>query len=342
MEEKKNIETRKAKENEDTEEKVEETAIDTNDKKRKKKSKKKRKKNIRQEEQKEKGGKNDDKTPEANTPSPTKRRKLNEPTSDEISKNKSGIDEKSRSGNDEQSESDDDDDDDDDGELLAAAALWAGNPGGEEEEGNTILVAQQKGSTPSNTHSQLDNNQNLSLHITQLPFDSAEIDLRKLFAEHGCSVTSIRMVYDKDTRGYKTVFRGVAFVDVLDTKSYETALKLNHKTTIRGRKLNIRPTRSKQELADIVSRTKVLVEEKIREQRASGETAGSTAISTSTGTDKKNKKDKDKKSKNKKKDTNKAELRNDADGNPIKLSKKERNRRAAIIMNSKGRRKGKK
>uniref|UniRef100_A0A6U9XJG5 RRM domain-containing protein n=1 Tax=Pseudo-nitzschia australis TaxID=44445 RepID=A0A6U9XJG5_9STRA len=229
-----------------------------------------------------------------------------------------------------------DDDDNDDDDLLAAAALWAGNDGEEEAE-KSFHESTMPGSkiTPPSR-------QNYSLHITQLPYDSTEFDLRKLFADHGCSVTSIRLVYDHDTEGRKTVFRGVAFVDLLDSQSYDTALKLHHKTKIRGRRLNVRPCRSKEELAEIVARTQELVQEKIREQRsmdgnqssATGKDHGTLTSSQPNPRNSENKSNtsKRKNSNNQKDRKNNKKPRVDKDGKPIKLTKKERNRRAAILM----------
>jgi RNA recognition motif-containing protein len=244
---------------------------------------------------------------------------------------------------------------DDDDDLLAAAAKWADNE--EKVGGNNNFVSKSKKDRKRNGVSLAEANrmkpvedastisssqqpQSLSLHITQLPFDSSELDLRKFFAEHGCRCTSIRLVYDRDVQGHKTVFRGVAFVDLADAASYEAALKLNHKASIRGRRLNIRPTRSKQELADIVTKTKEMVQEKIRLQR-SGEAGADSSTPKNDDKDKKKRprtNDKDKESGPKKrKDAPKNE-----DGTIKKLTKKERNRKAAIIRGLKGKRKGQK
>ncbi len=214
------------------------------------------------------------------------------------------------------------DDDNSDDELLAAAAMWAGDEGDNAEEEPTAATNQL--STP----------QNLSLHITQLPYDSTDFDLRKLFAEQGCSITSIRLVYDHDTEGRKTVFRGVAFCDFLDVTSYHNALKLHHKSSIRGRKLNIRPCKSKEELAAIVARTQDLVREKIHQQLSGKDITRSTSSAPKPAHNKspKSKPSGTKRKNNDQKDRKNKKPRVDKDGKPIKLTKKERNRRAAIIM----------
>jgi len=271
--------------------------------------------------------------------------------------------------NEDEVDDEDDDDENDDGELLAAAALWAGDGDGDGEtsDGNNDPSSREEDTRNNHPFSSFSpvtkisssttaalrtslRKQVYSLHITQLPYDSTEFDLRKLFAEHGCSkIKSIRLVYDHDTRGQKTVFRGVAFIDLLDSNSYEVALKLHHKTSIRGRKLNIRPCRSKEELAEIVSRTKELVQEKIRQQRSlerggegeSGVVVGKSSLLANRNDQKiavnnsqSNKRKTDGRTKSGRKKTPKV----DAGGKPIKLTKKERNRRAAVIMSLKRKR----
>jgi RNA recognition motif-containing protein len=195
----------------------------------------------------------------------------------------------------EDDDDEDDNDDDDDDELLAAAAMWAGDGDGDstsniqsssnEKDNRKNDSSTNPKTTDTTTLSPppppFQRKQVYSLHITQLPYDSTEFDLRKLFAEHGCSITSIRLVYDRDTQGHKTVFRGVAFIDMYDSNSFEVALKLHHRTSIRGRKLNVRPCRSKEELAEIVERTKELVTEKIRHQRMLERGDGDGGVATS-------------------------------------------------------------
>ncbi|KAG7366239.1 RNA recognition motif containing protein [Nitzschia inconspicua] len=319
--------------------------------KKSKKSKKKRK--SKRKDDKEEHGSNID-VPTIQEEKKTKRRKLNETEESAAIDTEHTI----RAGAPESEDDNDDDDDDDD--LLAAAAMWAGDSSTESvgsKQAREKSSRAKKANSPTSketeqstsTHDDEPLSESLSLHITQLPFDLIEMDLRKFFAEQGCSVTSIRLVYDRDVRGNKTVFRGVAFVDMLDEASYDRALKLNHKASIRGRKLNIRPTRSKQELASIVSRTKELVQERIRQQ-LSGETKTTAATDSAASKSKKKKdvsKEKSKEKPRKKETTAKVDDKNkekaervDANGKPIKLTKKERNRRAAIIMGLKNKKKG--
>ena len=130
-----------------------------------------------------------------------------------------------------------------------------------------------------------------SLHITNLPYTASKEEIEKAFTDKGCTVSSIRLVYNhhisrsdynsksrdnapKSSNG----FTGVAFVDFDDKKSYELGLgmdKMNWEETEGGkggdkkrtgwrrRRLNVRPTKTKEQLAEIVERTK----EKMGSQR---------------------------------------------------------------------------
>ena len=221
--------------------------------------------------------------------------------------------------------SNEEDDDDDDDELMHAAAAWA--------------EQQEEQASPSAPSSVIES---LSLHVTQLPFDANDLDIRKLFAEKGCVATSIRLVYDRDEQGRKTVSRGVCFVDVADAKSYKIALEMHRKCSIRGRKLNIRPTRSREELSDIVSRTRDAVKEKIRQQLEGGlgvkpdvaGIPGKKKNNTDAASAEKKRRNKEKKKEKKQN----SKRKQDGEKAPVKrgkLTKKERNRRAAIIMQKK-------
>ncbi len=157
-----------------------------------------------------------------------------------------------------------------------------------------------------------------SLHVTNLPYTATKNDIIKIFTDHGCKVTSTRLVYNyhKTTPLHGNAntkksrlksqsdlpplpsdgFTGVAFIDLVDQVSFENGLKLdkaswskaisNSKGTRRttgkssndknkndtdngtavisgggkwggkNRRMNVRPTRTKEELANIVKRTK--------------------------------------------------------------------------------------
>lgn len=205
-----------------------------------------------------------------------------------------------------------------DEELLAAAAQWAqrDTEGADQNQvGNTF-----------------------SLHLTQLSFDTKEYDIRTLFEKNGCVLASVRKVYDRS--GSEKTFRGVAFVDVSDKKSYDMALALDRRVLL-GRRINVRPTKTKEELANIVERTKELVAVKIRKEKErqdaakvkGGATKGDCAKvgqSSSGGSRKRDGDDNDRTKSKRPRKGSEVEDKADADR---KLTKKERNRRAAIIMN---------
>jgi RNA recognition motif. (a.k.a. RRM, RBD, or RNP domain) len=247
------------------------------------------------------------------------------------------------------------------------------HPDSDEDEESLLLAAAQWARTES--HSNL----SFSLHLTQLSFEVTDYDIRSLFERYGCSVLSVRKVYDRSP-GQERKFRGVAFVDVADKKSYETALSLD-RNFVQGRRMNVRPTRTKEELAKIVQQTKETVAEKIKFERQKqessksgmlpsinesqnpGETNSKGALSTerkknsvivkdraslkSTNLNEKSqltnnrKRRADKKLKEESHDSKKQKLKGQSSrshsektigDNERKLTKKERNRRAAIIM----------
>ena len=203
--------------------------------------------------------------------------------------------------------------------LLAAAALWARrdtDEGSDQAQGENVTF---------------------SIHLTQLSYDTKEYDIRTLFEKHGCVLTSVRKVYDRS--GSEKTFRGVAFVDVADKKSYDMALALDRRVLL-GRRINVRPTKTKEELANIVERTKELVAEKIRKEKERQD-----ATKAKGGTTKENlaKVGQSPRGESRKRDRNSDDGKTNKkprNGSEIekadldrKLTKKERNRRAAIIMN---------
>ena len=208
-------------------------------------------------------------------------------------------------------------------ELLAqAAAQWASN----KEETSTTQRQSDAEKKPSKP---------LSLHITQLSFDATEYHVRNAFVEQGCIVDSVRLVYDRD--GTTRTFRGVAFVDVADEESYQKALKLDRSTLLK-RRINVRPTKTPSQLANIVQRTKDLVAEKIRKEREQ-ETPRPHEKKKKEGHDskKKSKSSSEKSGVHKKSSSAKKHKSTGGKGEDSdrKLTKKERNRRAAIIMQRK-------
>ena len=165
--------------------------------------------------------------------------------------------------------------DEDEMNLLATAAgMWA--KGKEQEEYENEECEQQqklkenKQKFPVKTttfHSSKSVNGKFSLHVTQLPYSTDQNSIRKVFSNRGCLVTSVRCIYDHDTQKFK----GIAFVDVANSKSFETALKMDKmhwvepeknnkekdlkKQKQKFRRINVRPTRTKEELANIVKCT---------------------------------------------------------------------------------------
>lgn len=97
---------------------------------------------------------------------------------------------------------------------------------------------------------------NFSLHLTKVPFDATQTTLRYAFTEKNCNVTSVRLVYDTDPKTRERTFRGVAFVDLADEASFDAGLKLHNTAFLGGkRKVNVRPTKTRSELSEIVKKT---------------------------------------------------------------------------------------
>ncbi len=96
-----------------------------------------------------------------------------------------------------------------------------------------------------------------SLHLKNVPYDASQSDIRFAFLQKRCNVTSVRLVYDQDQKTGEKHFRGVAFVDLADEESYHRGIsELHNKTFLgKGRRVSVRPTRTKSELSDIVRRT---------------------------------------------------------------------------------------
>ena len=223
-----------------------------------------------------------------------------------------------------QSTSDDDDDDDDDKDLMAAATAWAEQQDSQDASPNTETKPQQD-----------DSRKIYSLHITQLDYDASDYDVRNHFTSNGCIVTSVRLVYDRSVDDRK-LFRGVAFVDVADEESYQNALKLN-RSKLLGRTMNVRPTKTKTELANIVQRTKEKVKQKIQKYK---EERDAVEVDATSRESKRRRKDGENASKRER--NHNIHMRTTRKAHPErKVTKKERNRRAAIL-NQKRRSKGSK
>jgi hypothetical protein len=213
----------------------------------------------------------------------------------------------------------DDIEEEEDEYLRREAEAWAQREAEKEDDidlaSSSLSSPSLKNSAISSNHSPLegstspDQQQPRSVHVTQIPFSATELDLRRHFAERGgCLVSSVRLVYDRGI-DLDRQFRGVAFVDVPDDGSFAAALRLD-KSRLMGRRINVRPTRPAFELSKIVQETqKRLVGKKAhtkdrKEQRKRfGLPAGRDCTRTETH----------------------------KEGEQRKLTRKERNRRAAII-----------
>ena len=199
------------------------------------------------------------------------------------------------------------DEEEDDELLMAAAGQWAAtaaDDSGEEEsspkkskkskknkkqkkekkekkskdklpESSDAASIEKVEAAPLKTEQQNATPRVFSLHLTKVPYEATQHDIRCAFGEKGCYVTSVRVVYDHNPSTGEKKSRGVAFVDLADEASYKRGLEL-HGTKFLGKKhnINVRPTRTKGELSEIVRKTQekvaVLIarsKEKAREER---------------------------------------------------------------------------
>lgn len=270
----------------------------------------------------------------------------------------------------------DDADDSDDEDLQAMAAAWAeskasdGGGSAESTDDETVQAPSthqkpRKAKRPDREQElatkpqRASNNDNdLTLHVSQLPFETTEWEIRQYFAQHaGCSLTDVRMVKDPGIDG-KPAFRGVAFCKCPTSGSYEAALRLHQSPQYRldGRRLNIRPAVTKAELANIVEQRNVLVQAKLesllarrnddqqesatrstRHKRKGKHQSGGKGGSKTRRTDPQPKRSTEESSHSP--PTAEGQNRQSKDPDTHKLTKKERNRRAAIIMAKRRRRK---
>jgi RNA recognition motif-containing protein len=233
---------------------------------------------------------------------------------------------------------------------MAAAAEWAGARREPEEKGATPVEEEEekecappprkkRKATPSPTGASpaLPQRATWSLHVTQVSYQATAMDLRRHFSEAGCTVTDVRLLFDGRQRRRR--FRGVAFVDAADRQSYETALEQRHGSVLLGRRINVRPVKSVEELASISAQTKERVAQTIHDLKEDKrqeeiEQNGSKRKSKET----KNEPSKRKQDKKKGPSSSK-HGKESATSDPRKrrhvhgkLTKKQRNRRAAILL----------
>ena len=222
--------------------------------------------------------------------------------------------------------------------LLVAAANWAESssetkPASNSNNPNNQLsageVRRSISSTPERRERKTsEEKKTYSLHVTQLSYDATDYDIRDLFISKGCLVTSVRLVYtNRDSETLIRKFKGVAFVDVADEASFALAAEL-HRTYHLGRRINVRPTLSRDELACIAEATKEKVNDII--QTSATATSGDQSV-RDTVAKKKPKSDNMKttvrppKSDKRKSNPRKAHKRLVRED--VKLTKKERNRK---------------
>lgn len=108
--------------------------------------------------------------------------------------------------------------------------------------------AQQYTNPPPKRASKVEAPFKLQLYVSQLPFDTDKGKIVKHFEARGCTVSrkhGIRLISEK----------GVAFIDAIDAASHAAGLKL-HRKAFGGRLLNVRPMKTKDELARIVEEKK--------------------------------------------------------------------------------------
>ena len=183
---------------------------------------------------------------------------------------------------------------DDDEDLLAAASLWAQNEedekinqseppasakngklSGDKESGDRLSGPSHSTTTKiTKQHTTTSSvSQTYSLHLTKVPYAATQTDIRFAFGQKGCNITSIRLVYDRDQKTGEKHFRGVAFVDLADEKSYKRGLEFHNKPFLgSGRKVNVRPTRTKNELSEIVRKTEEKVATLIARSKENAQT----------------------------------------------------------------------
>ena len=247
-------------------------------------------------------------------------------------------------------------DSEDDHDLLMAAGEWAADEPNSDDEGETSAVPAPE-ETASNwdyvkknkkdkkksvkpeqpkveaTPQSTTDRKNFSLHLTKVPFDATQTTIRYAFTEKNCNVTSVRLVYDTDPKTRERTFRGVAFVDFADETSFNAGLKLHNTAFLGGkRKVNVRPTKTRSELSEIVKKTEERVamliarsKEKKRareEERGAKDEGGDVSAKKKQKRDKKNKK-KDKSADGKKSnELHRAKSAKDGDGNTKKSPNK--------------------
>lgn len=243
-------------------------------------------------------------------------------------------------------DSDLDDGSDSDNEILLAVSEWAKE---KEDEFRSPINATAAPYYPSEFSSMSSQNNPYSLHITNLPYNATKADIMRMFMTKGCEIASLRMVYNHHvSRGDrnnkkslpKSGFTGVAFLDLPNEESYNAALQMDKQPWTdetdnskvqqkdgrgwRRRKINVRPTKTKEELAKIVENTKARLAT-VRGKEKVGEEIPPTPTSRTDSVKRKHGDDNSSSPSRKKKKTGRENK------NEKKLTKKEKARKAAIL-----------
>jgi RNA recognition motif-containing protein len=174
---------------------------------------------------------------------------------------------------------------DSDDEMLLMASKWAKQKEDELQDIGSKREPASPATTPyypSNFTTSIKENNTYSLHVTNLPYNATKPEIMRYFMKKGCEISSTRLVYnhhvsrgDRDTKKLlpKSGFTGVAFIDFVNEESYNKALEMDKEYWIdendnykdqgkkdgrgwRRRRINVRPTKTKEELAQIVENTK--------------------------------------------------------------------------------------
>jgi len=193
-----------------------------------------------------------------------------------------------------------------------------------------------------------------SLHITNLPYSSTKEAIMKAFEDKECRIASTRLVHNyHSTRQDRMInkknqgnysFTGVAFVDMVDKGSYRKGLNMDKMQWLekgaksrdsrgRFRKINIRPTRTKGELAEIVKKReeKLALQRHVIKEDDTEHKNSNKRLRDEKGSDQRNANDDKLSNAKKSRQTRNEEGKKTTDSDKKKVSKRERAKKAAIL-----------
>ena len=102
---------------------------------------------------------------------------------------------------------------------------------------------------------QSEDRKEVSLYLSQIPYEATKAKIIAHFEAAGCTVEVVRIIMDRA----KGVSKGSAIIECKDAQAHENGLKL-HRTKFGGRLMNVRPLVSPQELAKIVAKRVIALE----------------------------------------------------------------------------------